>query len=477
MNTSGDLVLTNNDITSSTSVATGIATTSGVSANVTSDTSSVTTDISSDDSSDISSVSTPDMMGTVANGGMTVMTTADLANPNRMNIENICDGTSFNGQCVPANADDNLAPAIPDTIVNPSITAPTPSASMPNVSGVEAEMEDINGGVVAEEEWSPTEALQKIQQGGQIKMGDFQSLTMELLEKKCWSSQDVKEFLEIVQRLSDLGKDAKTFDESIQIMMTTEYRDMMMDLMKKVDTMNVVCAYNGRCNMIQDPNARREMLKFVNMVNQMVDMYLPVLGAIAAQFDKMIENSSEACQLDPAYSRLLIDTRNKIFDTLVTRKDRSLEQNGMNEPTMPVVTSDMSTDVSTDMSGDMSTDVSTDMSTDMMDSSEIPEPTVMPVPVPVPVPVTGPVLPPINVTDSPYGTTGPTNGQSDSNNVQPATNGAQPNSYQQGQNMASYVSSYFDNDNLTFTLFLIFLIVLIIVAVVYLSGCVSSDEK
>jgi hypothetical protein len=85
----GDLIFTNNDQRSITSVDTTVGMATNISSNVSTDTSS---DITSDSSSN-SSISTsftdgssPDMMGTVTNGGMTVMTITDMSSPNRLGI-------------------------------------------------------------------------------------------------------------------------------------------------------------------------------------------------------------------------------------------------------------------------------------------------------------------------------------------------------------------------------------------------------
>jgi hypothetical protein len=489
MNTSGDLVFTNNDIISTTSAGTALtsatnvtattdATTTGATVITTGSATDVSVDIpmeeSDDDSSDVSSEdASPDMMGSVTNGGMTVMTDTDMASPNRLNIENVCDSNSFNGACQPANVDDQYSPAIDDSVLSDDSSdvsdVPAPEPAMPDVTGVESDMTEMNEGVVAEEEWSPSETLQKIRMsGGAISSTDFQTLTKELLDKKCWSAEDVQDFLNTVQNLNDLGKDAKTFDESMQVMMTTEYRDMVLDLLKKVDTMNVVCAYEGRCNMIQNDQDRADMVKFLNMINQLVDLYLPVLAAISLQFDKMVDNTSEACQLDPAYKALLIETRNKVFDAMVTRKMRQIETGDVQPTDMP---SDVSTDMSTDMSMDMPSDVSTDDSIDMTDEPIMP----VAVPVLVPEPTNEPVMPPVDVTGSPFGTNGENGEPVQPEQPQPILIRSEPGEIGR-QPMSAYISSYFDNDNIIFTMFVLFLIVLVIVAVYYLSGCGGSAE-
>ena len=474
MKTSGDLIITNKDITSSTRIGTTATARSDITSNVSTESSS---DTSSETNSIMSSITTssesPDMMKSVTSGGVTVLSETDMSSPNRMNIENICDCETFSGSYKPVNSEElDFSPAISDSVLDSetstlSSTLSTTSSEqngVSNIIGMESDMEEMHE-TIAEEEWSPSQTYETIRmKGGLISIPDFQVLTKDLLDKKCWKQKDVADFTQTVSKLNDLSKNAKSFDESIQVLMTTEYRDMMLDLMKKIDTMNLVCAYQGRCNMILNAKDRQDMIRFLNMINTLVDMYLPVLAAFALQIDKMIENTSEACQLDPAYHRLLIDTRNKIFDTMVTRKMMLLNKNAnltTNNSESSDVTSEM-TSLSSDSESSNKISGITDLSTSETDftySQSESQPTtsqIVSVPVPVPVPVSNNVPVPVPV---------------------PVRVPVLVSTEDRSKSTTTDFKSYFNNDNLPFTLVIIFLIIIIIFLITYVIACNSNATE
>ena len=55
-------------------------------------------------------------------------------------------------------------------------------------------------------------------------------------------------------------------------------------------------------------------------------MYLPILASASTQIDKMINNMTDACQLDPAYVELLINLRARVFEAMTIRKSRVIEE-------------------------------------------------------------------------------------------------------------------------------------------------------
>lgn len=167
--------------------------------------------------------------------------------------------------------------------------------------------------------WDPMESAIKIF-GNQPTATDFQNLTVKLIDEKCWTAQDVSEFLAILSELDKMNV-AQTKEESMEMLLNTEYRDNILKLLKKLDTMNVVCAYKGRCDSISSEFYREEMVRFVNTINQIIELYEPVLIELSNQLNKTIKHTSNECKLDPAYSELLVDTRNKLFKLLGTQNE------------------------------------------------------------------------------------------------------------------------------------------------------------
>jgi hypothetical protein len=228
-----------------------------------------------------------------------------------------------------SNINNNLKyPANPSlTDINGTQSDDKSDDQLANIMGM-MESEGELPGVIKKDmkKWSPTDEMKKIisKQNGSMNLPDFQNFTTDMINKKCWNTQDVYEFITTVQKLKDLCNKNKS-DESLKQMRTLEHRNMLLKLQEKVDTMNVVSAYNGKCNMIQDKAYKREMIKFVRLVNKLIDMYLPILAAISIQMNEFVQNASETYQLDPSYEILLDDTRKKILDTILTKKIRSIE--------------------------------------------------------------------------------------------------------------------------------------------------------
>jgi len=147
---------------------------------------------------------------------------------------------------------------------------------------------------------------------GVVSMSKFQMTANKILSGSYWTADDVDEFVSIVKVI-----DLNDID-------LPSYRGSIKALSKKLDKIYGICAYEGYDHLVQDPANRTAMRELLDEVSKLIDTYLPLLAALLVQAypDAKLD---ELEQQDPAYKKLIVVTRTKIFEILFLHKLRRAE--------------------------------------------------------------------------------------------------------------------------------------------------------
>jgi hypothetical protein len=173
--------------------------------------------------------------------------------------------------------------------------------------------------------WSATATMEEIvrAEGPQVNDQTFQVFVNEMIKDKCWGEEDYKEFIQSMQTIKTLT-DAHTDVDKMGLIMNPKYFNAIHDILDKLDTVNVICAFGtgNKCAMITDPKNRDLMRQQVETIGKLVDVYTPVFVRMMLLMEKITGDLSQeqSCNLDPAYLATIKMIKERVVGTLYMRK-------------------------------------------------------------------------------------------------------------------------------------------------------------
>ena len=173
--------------------------------------------------------------------------------------------------------------------------------------------------------WSATATMEEIvrAEGPQVNDQTFQVFVNEMIKDKCWGEEDYKEFIQSMQTIKTLS-DTHTDSDKMGLIMNPKYFNAIHDILDKLDTVNVICAFGtgNKCAMITDPKNRDLMRQQVETIGKLVDVYTPVFVRMMLLIEKITGDLSQeqSCNLDPAYLATIKMIKERVIGTLYMRK-------------------------------------------------------------------------------------------------------------------------------------------------------------
>ncbi|VBB18676.1 hypothetical protein YASMINEVIRUS_1207 [Yasminevirus sp. GU-2018] len=280
-------------------------------------------DSSSDNSTDSSSSTIPDNMST------------DKMPDNKMSDSMSYDEMSSSEESIPM---DHIVPeevsvdsSPPDVIVPDNIKLSEEEKY--SYSGVETSGEsqdsesysEIDHSSMAEQSWSASETLNQMTTSStQVNSNVFQVFINEMIRDKCFTQNDVKDFIANMRLMSDLMNSASNDDERVAMLLNPKYYNAIHALLDKLDTINVMCVLGtgNKCDMINDPRKKEIIKKQVQTIGRLVDIYTPMFVRMTMLLEKIVADMSteKACNLDPVYLETIKKIRTRVVGSVYMRR-------------------------------------------------------------------------------------------------------------------------------------------------------------
>lgn len=178
--------------------------------------------------------------------------------------------------------------------------------------------------------WSAVATMEEMvrAEGPQVSGQTFQVFVSEMIKDKCWEEQDFTDFMQSMKSIQTLIN-AQSDDDRMALLMNPKYFNAIHDILDKLDTINVVCAFGtgDKCAMIADPKNREYMRQQVMVIGKLVDIYTPIFVRMILLMEKFTKELSQeqSCNLDPSYLATIKMIKERVVGTLYMRKMQNQE--------------------------------------------------------------------------------------------------------------------------------------------------------
>jgi hypothetical protein len=183
--------------------------------------------------------------------------------------------------------------------------------------------------------WSGIATLNQMvsSEGPMISISTYQIFIDEIIKDKCWKDQDFKNFIELMNTISLLADKHDQDPDINNIFLNPNLYNKIHDILDKLDTIYVLCVIGigNKCEMIIDKNKKEYISKYVNMINKIVDTYVPIFIKLIKLIDNMVNNAELSSKLDPIYLKSILLIRDRLISILIIKKIHDNEKNNLIE--------------------------------------------------------------------------------------------------------------------------------------------------
>jgi hypothetical protein len=227
-------------------------------------------------------------------------------------------GTGTGTGTGPENISENIYNAAPQDVVVPSDDKINPD--LESVTGLDPELgcETCVDYGEKQNNWSAMTTVEEIvnKNGTAVNLNVFQIFVQEIINDKCWNEQDFKDFvnnMKLIKRIMDIKND----EDRMAMMMNPVYSNAIQNLLKGLDTINIICVFGtgDKCDKINNAKQRHIMKQQVHAIGKIVDLYTPIFVQLILLLEKL-----ESQDIDPEHLETITMIKKKLLGSLYMRQ-------------------------------------------------------------------------------------------------------------------------------------------------------------
>lgn len=187
---------------------------------------------------------------------------------------------------------------------------------------------DINCNNKPVDYWSPSNNLILLfnkNNASNMNYDDFQQFVKNLVSKKCWKYQDVINFIRINNELNVMMN--TTNNHNWELLTDSNFCNNLSKLSDYLDTINAVCAIDGKCDIIKDSTNRDEIVKQIIVLGFFLDLYAPVIARLIIVLENDLDNVGKKYNIDQETLNTVQNMKQNLVKSVITRASMPSKNN------------------------------------------------------------------------------------------------------------------------------------------------------